>query len=67
MKIRQGRAHTDVIVANVSPGGASGSGMTKTVALSYSKIETKVREQNTDGSMCREVEGNWDIKQNVAC
>ncbi|MDR2091768.1 MAG: type VI secretion system tube protein Hcp [Azoarcus sp.] len=58
---------TDVIVANVSPGGASGGGMTETVALSYSKIETKVREQNTDGSMGREVEGNWDVKQNVAC
>jgi type VI secretion system secreted protein Hcp len=58
---------TDVIVASVSPGGASGSGMTETVAMAYSKIQTKVREQNANGSMGAEVEGNWDVKQNVAC
>jgi type VI protein secretion system component Hcp len=41
--------------------------MTETVAMAYSKIQTKVREQNADGSMGAEVEGNWDVKQNVAC
>ena len=58
---------TDVIVANVSPGGSSGSGMTETVAMSYSKIETMVKEQNADGSMGTAVEGNWNVKENVAC
>ncbi|MDR1662080.1 MAG: type VI secretion system tube protein Hcp [Azoarcus sp.] len=58
---------TDVIVANVSPGGASGSGMTETVAMAYSKIETTVKEQNANGSMGAGVTGNWNVKENVAC
>jgi type VI secretion system secreted protein Hcp len=58
---------TDVIVANVSPGGSSGSAMTETVALAYSKIETFVKEQNADGSMGTAVHGNWNVKENVTC
>jgi type VI secretion system secreted protein Hcp len=60
-------ALTDVIVANVSPGGASGSGMTETVAMSYAKIETTVKEQMDDGTMGAGVDGNWNVKENVAC
>ena len=58
---------TDAIVVNVSPGGVSGSGMKETVALSYSKIETEAKEQNADGSIGAGVQGNWNVKENVAC
>ncbi|MDR1063894.1 MAG: type VI secretion system tube protein Hcp [Azoarcus sp.] len=58
---------SDVIVAGITPGGASGSGMTETVALSYSKIQISVKEQKADGSMGAAVHGNWDVKANAAC
>ncbi|MDR1062374.1 MAG: type VI secretion system tube protein Hcp [Azoarcus sp.] len=58
---------TNVIVTNVSPSCISGTGMIETVSLSYSKIETSVKEQRADGSMGAAVHGNWNVKENVTC
>ena len=56
---------SDVLVSNFTQGGHGGSGLpTDQVALAFSKIEFKYKEQKPDGSLGGEVIGGWDQKLN---
>ncbi|MDR0564724.1 MAG: type VI secretion system tube protein Hcp [Azoarcus sp.] len=57
----------DVIITYVSPNGSNASSQVpESISMSYAKILVKVKEQNKDGSLGKEVEAGWDVKQNQA-
>lgn len=57
---------TDTMVSSYQIGGSAGSAIIpqEQIALGFSKVEFKYKEQKPDGSLGGEVVGGWDVKTN---